>query len=208
MMQNKGMLRLVCFYTYSFMHSLELSLTLFLSFSFSLFFFLFFFKVRTAALDHSFAVCCLARSWGTRRFLRLPGFCPVSEKYERGVGASYGPLQVTELPAYRHIDVFRCSFYKENVFLQCWDRADRCVDHHGDSHDTDGEGKASISPRDHYLDERTKGHAGSDIGTNTHTHKLKVTCHVALPNRVLEVTTFFPSFCLKLVQLVEPVLFC
>ncbi len=175
------MFRLVCFYTYSFKHSLTHSLTLFLPLPPSFFFF----TVGTAALDHSFAVCRLARSWGTRRFLWLPGFCPVNEKYERGVCTSHGPLQVRGLPAHRHIDVIRCSFYQESVFLQCWHRADGCVDHHGDSHDTDGEGKASVSPRDHYLDERTEGHAGSDIGTNTHTdntHKLK-TCHFALPNK-------------------------
>ncbi len=159
------MFRLVCFYTYSFKHSLALGLTLFLSLSF--------FSVGTAALDHSFAVCRLARSWGTRRFLRLPGLSPVNEKYERGVCTSHGPLQVRGLPAHRHTDLIRCSFYRENVFLQCWHRADGCVDHHGDSHDTDGEGKASVSPRDHYLDERTEGYAGSDIGTNTHTHTIR-----------------------------------
>lgn len=170
------MFRLVCFYGNSFKHSLALSLALFLS--------LCFLTVGTAALNHSFAVCCLARSWGTRRFLRLSGFCPVNEKYERGVGASYGPLQVRGLPAQRHIDVIRCSSYRENVFLQCWNRANGCVDHHGDRLDTDGEGKASVSPRDHYFDERAEGHAGSDTGTNTHRHtlKLKLKCHFTPTN--------------------------
>lgn len=183
------MLRLVCFLANSFKHSLALSLAL--------------------SLTHS--ICFFVLQSGQQRsithlqYVAWPDHGVPDDSSDfldfvqsvRSMRQECVPLMVhCRWGDFQHtgaqmLSGARLTQSQWFFFLQCWHRPDGCFDHHGICPDTDGEGKASVSPRGHYLDERTEGHAGSDIGTTsyTHTHVLtrvsKVTENLSIQQLIL-----------------------